>query len=136
MMLTEQEASTKRCQEGYAASPGASKNPQTDYMQQSFMVPSMSSLSLGSAAVATTAAAVTAPIFCLGSACMAWRWYDDVDYEDGEPLPFGATPADPGWEKDGEVWVAGAGILKGGEMRQRWRRPLARKGYCGKAGAP
>jgi hypothetical protein len=76
MIVTEEEAKTKRCQEGYAASPGATLNPSTDYVQQSFVVPSVSSHALGGAsfAAATTAAPMTAPIFCLGSACMAWKW--------------------------------------------------------------
>lgn len=81
MILTEEEARTKRCQEGYAASPGASLNPSTDYVHQSFAMPSMSHSSIGSstAVTATTAAPMTAPIFCLGSACMAWRWFDNTD---------------------------------------------------------
>lgn len=75
MIVTEEEAKTKRCQEGYAASPGAALNPVTDYVHQSFVVPSMSAPVAGAfGTMATTATPITAPIFCLGSACMAWRW--------------------------------------------------------------
>lgn len=80
MILTEEEAKTKRCQEGYAASPGAALNPSTDYVHQSFMVSQTThSFSGGAGVTATTAAPITAPIFCLGSACMAWRWFDNRD---------------------------------------------------------
>lgn len=65
---------------------------------------------------------------CVGSACMAWK-FNRQEYENGEPLPLGSTPADPGWEKDGEVWCAG-GEYGRGEKRQRWRRPLPRTGFC------
>ncbi len=44
MIVTEEEAKTKRCQEGYAASPGATRNPATDHVTQSFAVPSMVSV--------------------------------------------------------------------------------------------
>lgn len=99
MIVTEQEAKTKRCQEGYAASPGAALNPSTDYVHQSFVVPSLSVPSSHGAsfgATATTAAPITAPIFCLGGACMAWTWsriWDDGEFVqertlDGTPLGY------------------------------------------------
>lgn len=65
---------------------------------------------------------------CIGSNCMAWRW-GPQEYEDGEPLPEGNTPADSSWEQDGTVWCAG-GKFGRGESRVRWRRPLTRKGRC------
>lgn len=68
---------------------------------------------------------------CIASECMAWQ-FNEIEYEDGEPLPFGMTPADPGWEKSGETWYAGPGVT--GERRQLWRKPLPRTGYCSLAG--
>lgn len=81
MILTEEEASTKRCQEGYAASPGAAREPVTEYGTVTQAVPVMSSVgSMGGfgATMATTAEPKTAPIFCLGSQCMAWRWWNGI----------------------------------------------------------
>ncbi len=68
------------------------------------------------------------PWNCIGSNCMAWQ-FEPAEYEDGEPLPFGNIPADPGWEKNGEVWCAG-GQYGSGQKRQRWRRALPRTGFC------
>lgn len=65
--------------------------------------------------------------FCIGSACMAWR-FDEAAFEHGDCLPLGSAPADPGWEQDGETWYAGPGVT--GEKRMRWKRALPRTGYC------
>jgi hypothetical protein len=56
--------------------------------------------------------------FCLGSACMAWRWLDEDDREDA--LHRGKVKRKPkkGKEKDPPEWVP-----------QNQRR-----GYCGLAG--
>lgn len=67
---------------------------------------------------------------CQGSACMAWRWGEVELFEYGTPLPEGATPADPSWQKHGEAYIGPHGLT------QAWRRPLPRKGYCGKVGEP
>lgn len=115
MLTTEAEAKTKRCHEGYAASPGASVNPLTDFVHQTSVAPpAMHSVGAGyGAAITTMAAAATAPIFCLGTACMAWRWR--------------------GWTNEGP---------DGPDHRLTNRNPTQghpdyhRYGYCGKAGRP
>jgi hypothetical protein len=55
MILTEEEAKTKRCQESFGSQPNAP---------------------FGSMHMAVTAsyAQPMSPTHCLGSACMAWRW--------------------------------------------------------------
>lgn len=68
------------------------------------------------------------PWNCVGSGCMAWKW-QSIEYENGDPLPIGTAPADPGWEMDGTTWCCG-GEYGTGERRQRWRRPLPRSGSC------
>jgi hypothetical protein len=77
MFLSENEAKTKRCQEGYAASNGAARDPATENTTVSAAV-AMTSVGTvygaGSYGITTTAEPKTAPIFCLASACMAWRW--------------------------------------------------------------
>lgn len=72
---------------------------------------------------------------CIGSACMAWQW-GRQQYEDGEPLPMGTVPADPEWVKDGTTHCVGGDYGTRGETRQRWRRPLPRKGFCGAFARP
>ncbi len=108
MMLTEEEAKTRRCQEGFAASPGAAREPVTEYAAVNHAIaPAMHSIGgMGtSVAVATTAEPKTAPIFCLASHCMAWRW--------------------AGWCDDTGIWETEAD-----------HTPREHVGYCGKAGAP
>ena len=68
MILPEEDAKTKRCQESFPAATG---------------------LSVGGAAFPTTwqplppncggagYAVHTAPLMCIGSACMAWRWHQE-----------------------------------------------------------
>jgi len=76
MFTSEREAKTKRCQEGFAASPGAARDPAIEYTVVNKPVP-LTSMAMGMGAAAAFSSASepkTAPIFCLGSACMAWRW--------------------------------------------------------------
>lgn len=105
-MITEEQAKTKRCHEGFAASPGASRNPDIDHAAVFESAPvSMVGMPSGygsSFAAVTTTRPMTAPIFCLGSSCMAWRW-------------AGAPPPENRVE---------------GETNPNW------VGYCGKAGKP
>lgn len=67
MILTEHEAATKRCQEGFGP-------PLSD-------VPMMMA---GAAGIAI----MTSPTCCIGSRCMAWRWFDNLD-DDAIKTPRG-----------------------------------------------
>lgn len=60
MTLTEEEAKTKRCQEGFGPP---------------FYDPGLQSVGMA----ATWAAAVQSPSHCIASGCMAWRWFDNTD---------------------------------------------------------
>jgi hypothetical protein len=62
VLLTEDEAKTKRCQESF----GDTNVTPTGHMMN---VPVFASPSAGAAGVALT----TSPSMCIGSACMAWR---------------------------------------------------------------
>jgi hypothetical protein len=77
MIVTEEEAKTKRCQEGYAAAYGLSEDG-----KQSGPIATHSSAGyspmggMGGAAYAVYSQPHGgAPINCLGSACMAWRTF-------------------------------------------------------------
>jgi len=74
MLLTEEEAKTKRCQEAYAASPGAVRDPVTEYVVESVPASITTAYACGGTSIASASRPATAPIFCLGSGCMAWRW--------------------------------------------------------------
>lgn len=128
MIVTEEEAKTKRCQESfgqYYITPTGEGSHQpivhgVGYQHGAgYAVSSMPALPT-----------VASPSHCIGSACMAWRFHGGQTYERGTPLPEGTNPADPEWEKYGDPYLAS------GCYMQQWRRPLPRDGYCGKAGSP
>lgn len=64
MLLTEDEAKTKRCQETFAALDAFTTN--------GALVPVASTVTVTTGAYGH--AIPTAPTHCIGSACMAWRW--------------------------------------------------------------
>lgn len=65
MILTEDEAKTKRCQESFPAAEGLSLGGTAE---AGLFPPSVSFGSSGGYVKQT------APLMCIGSACMAWRW--------------------------------------------------------------
>lgn len=67
-MLTEAEAATKRCPMSFAASQGVSVGGYS----HAVAAPAMHD-GIGSAI-----ACQTAPLNCIGSGCMAWRWHWQV----------------------------------------------------------
>jgi hypothetical protein len=129
MLLSEDEAKTKRCPEGFAAAKGISVDG-IPVMQPESAGPAHPHGAAGYYAVSHGGA----PMNCIGSECMAWRWSELQPYEYGKDLAEGMNPADPGWEAYGEHTV----IERTGPVKYiRWRRPLpGRKGFCGKAGSP
>lgn len=77
MLLTEQEAASKRCQESYG--------PPLLYD------PSVHPHGLTSAIGAVVVGAIHSPSHCIGSSCMAWRWRDDpcrLSKDDPPPRGF------------------------------------------------
>lgn len=65
MLLTEEEAKTKRCQESFGDRVMGDGGI-------AMVKPSVDPLSTGNEEIEV--AHFTSPSFCIGSACMAWRW--------------------------------------------------------------
>jgi hypothetical protein len=66
MILTVEEASTKRCQESYAPplSAGGYANPTA----------TITTASYGGVGSSYFISEMTSPAFCIGPKCMAWKW--------------------------------------------------------------
>lgn len=77
MLTTEEEAKTKRCQEGFH---GADLG--TGYMEAR---PAFVSVGAGAYGYAT------APTNCIGSGCMAWRWHMTLNDD------YGLVQSDKGY---------------------------------------
>lgn len=102
MIVTEEEAKTKRCQESFAACTGVSVDGAVYQSSWSHPPPPLGGAGDG-------ATVFTAPMNCLGSACMAWRWTREASFERVGPL----------------------------EIRREGQGPYsATYGFCGKAGRP
>jgi hypothetical protein len=108
MFTTEKEANTKRCQESFAACEGLTAQGHT---QAAHAVVSPI------AGAGNSYARHTAPFFCIGSRCMAWRWAGM------------RSKADPD-----SVHVSYRALTQArrGELTHL-QEPV---GYCGKAGKP
>jgi hypothetical protein len=107
MIVTEEEAKTKRCQESFGASFVRMRN--VDTSQVDYILP---------------------PINCLGSACMAWRWRTEAEVA---RLEYECTKGPPPLKGKPEEWT----FVEGDEKGASYSRPLPAKpgtGYCGKAG--
>ena len=72
MIVTEAVASTKRCQEGFPASDGVTSGQINQVVHS---VPMISHSYGSGVAMAATVSTPTAPMFCIASGCMAWRWH-------------------------------------------------------------
>lgn len=72
MLTTEDEAKTKRCQESFPASQGLSIDGAITHTSSPALPAGYPLTSGGGYGV--TMATASAPLMCLGSACMAWRW--------------------------------------------------------------
>lgn len=147
MLLTEEEAKKTRCQESFPVCAGTSSTGHS--------VSTASPFAHGYSGGAGFAMH-TAPLNCIGSACMAWRWGED---EKGPHLPddlpigqaglltFAVTALTGGYKTVGDVRRASdAELLRlynfGKtsllEVRRLIRTSVSfeRRGYCGKAGKP
>lgn len=71
MLTTEAEAKSKRCHAGYAASSGVTDG--ASCMSTAVPVPPMYA-AYGGSNGAYGVQTASAPLCCIGSACMAWRW--------------------------------------------------------------
>lgn len=67
MIVTEQEAKTKRCQESFG-----------DTIVTSGGHTITSTMGMPYSGGGSSHAVQTSPAMCLGSVCMAWRWGDDL----------------------------------------------------------
>lgn len=76
MIVTEEEAKTKRCQEGFAAATGISADGRP-VMQPASAGPVHPHGAAGYYAVSHGGA----PMNCLGSGCMAWRWAQKPNFD-------------------------------------------------------
>jgi hypothetical protein len=76
MILTEQEAQTKRCQESFG--PPLSQD----------------GMSAAASPISVYQAVQTSPMNCIGSACMAWRW---VEGERSQGMFQGVSPPTKGY---------------------------------------
>lgn len=115
MIVTEEEAKTKRCPESFPAHANIS----TDGTTMSAPVFSHHQNGMGINGMGITVAIQTAPSHCIGSACMAWRWKLEGEHMMAAPIYAGFNQG-----PSHAVPVPGSG------------QPSTTHGYCGKAGRP
>lgn len=65
---------------------------------------------------------------CIGSACMAWQWYDTTNFETANIHRMNERPDGDGWE----VELSDVGREKY-DLKSQWKRPIERRGFCGLA---
>lgn len=119
MIVTEQEAKTKQCQERFGPTmPVASPQLSTEHAN-----PYGHSLAGWPTSMA--------PQTCLGSGCMAWRWHQPARDEQWKRVY-------PHSDDRNEYLVAGYEVDPddGAFMRIKIAEAAPATGYCGKAGRP
>jgi hypothetical protein len=145
MTVTEEEAKTKRCQESYPAAEGLSLGG----FIENAPVP------MGAASISSSCyARYTAPVNCIGSACMAWRWENKPPNPLTDDMPVSSLPFSvrtdncliyAGLATVGELRKCSEANLLGipnfgrvslEEVRQVIGGNAVGTGYCGKAGKP
>jgi hypothetical protein len=105
VLTTEAEAKTKRCQESFAAAVAISENGNTHATTWA-PLPNTAPAWGGAGHSTVTSSVYSAPLCCIGSACMAWRWGKIIN-----------------------VYTPGANP-------QEFTLSQELGGYCGKAGMP
>lgn len=129
MIVTEEEAKTKRCQESFG---------------DGWTTPDGRIATLGAASQCVSV--VASPSFCIGSACMAWRWrteahapYRDYCITSGEP-PHTVPPKAWTFEERSREALKGNAVWtleersETGATYSRLVPGSPGTGYCGKAG--
>jgi hypothetical protein len=161
MIVTEEEAKTKRCQESFPAADALSPVGSTEAVAIPIQTVNYPSSFHGGFAAggSMTYARHTAPTNCIGSACMAWRWDKGSSPNVPDPwIPDDVPLAKIPLSARTENCLKHNNLLTAGDVRECSPASLLRipnfgraclkevmdviglavvgKGYCGKAGKP
>lgn len=117
MIVTEEEAKTKACQERFGPPPSVSNAPPVQHFS--------------GGAIGHFPTGYYQPYTCLGSGCMAWRWHqparDEQWYKSNPPDDDLKDYLLAGYELDPD---------NVGGVRIKTAEAVTATGYCGKAGRP